>query len=141
MASDLPPPHEARTPSGITLPDPDQGTPYVQVSLVFPTTDLRVWEPFEDGSEGGHNLYGFLERWQAWTASEAPWLHCREPRFGWPIAIPRSIIPHVTQFSIQYWRKDDVRAGVRSPLAVPGQPSMRRLADGSIEVQVPVPRR
>jgi hypothetical protein len=127
--------HETRTASGITIPDPDQGTPYLLINFAMPSTQLMVWEPFEDGAEGGHNLYGFLARWDAWTRSEEPFLEAIDPRFGHPMAIPRSAIPQVIGISIQYHRKEDTRAGVRG-LAVPGG-GVRRLPDGSIEIQVP----
>jgi hypothetical protein len=134
----IPPPHEMVGPSGIVVPDPDQGTPYIALQCAMPSTMLMVYEPFEDGTKGGHNLYGFLRRWHAWEVSEEPFLQAIEPRFGFPIAIPRSALVQVIQIGIAYHRKEDVRAGVRgSSLAVPGGPAARQLADGSIEIRVP----
>lgn len=133
-------PHEMIGPSGIVLPDPDQGTPYIQVQFAMPSTMLMVFEPFEDGSPGGHNLFGFTRRWREWLElPDAAFLNALEPRFGMPIAIPRSAIPHVIQFGIAYHRKEDSRAGHRgSPLAVPGgMPGARRLPNGDIEIRVP----
>ena len=127
--------HETLTASGIFVPDPDQGTPFIQINFAMPSTLLGVWEPFEDGSEGGHNILGFCERWDAWEKSDLPFLQAHEPRFGFPIFIPRSAIPHVIQFGIEYRRKEDSRAGVRG-LALPGG-GVRQRADGAIEVLIP----
>src|SRR5256885_5431941 len=105
----LPAPHETKHPTGIVVPDPDQGTPYIAVNFTFPSTMLMVWERFEDGTAGGHNLFGFTRRWAAWAASDEPYLEAIDPRFGNPLVIPRSCIPHVISFRIDYHRKEDVR--------------------------------
>src|SRR5205085_10308991 len=120
MSLPMPAPHASRTPSGIEIPDPDQGTPYLEVQFTFPSTMLMVWEPFEDATEGGHNLLGFGRRWAAWVAGEEPFLQATDPRFGFPMIIPRSAIPHVAGIRIAYLRKEDVRACFRGGLAVPG---------------------
>lgn len=129
--------HETTHASGIVIPDPDQGTPYIAVNFTFPSTMLMIWEPFEDGTEGGHNLFGFARRWRDWEQSDEPFLQAVDPRFGQPVIIPRAAIAHVVQFSIQYHRKEDTRAGVRGlGLAVPGSP-ITRLPNGDIEIRVP----
>jgi hypothetical protein len=128
-------PHETVHPSGIVVPDPDQGTLYIHVQFAMPSTALMVWERFEDGTEGGHNLLGFTRRWADWTSSEDPFLVAVEPRFGGPLFIPRAAIVHVVGFWLAYHRKEDVRAGVRG-LAVPGQPAVRRVP-GGYEVAIP----
>lgn len=130
-------PHSTRTASGIEVPDPDQGTLHVVIHLVVINVFVHVWEPFDDGTEGGHNLFGFVERWDGWTEGNERYLYAREPRFGHVIVIPRSLIPHVAQFALEYRRREDTRAGVRgATLAVPGVSARRRL-DGAIEVQIP----
>jgi hypothetical protein len=132
-------PHETRHPSGIVVPDPDQGTPYIHVQFSMPSTALMVWERFDDDTPGGHNLLGFTRRWAAWTAGDEPFLQAIDPRFGGPLFIPRAAIQHAVAFWVAYHRKEDVRAGVRG-LAVPGEPAWptaRRRPDGSIEVRVP----
>jgi hypothetical protein len=136
--------HGTRTPSGIEIPDPDQGTAHVLVQLHFPTAGIAIWEPFDDGQEGGHNLLGFTERWKEWAylgvdqleaEKTHPYLYATEPRFGFPIAIPRSVIDQVSHFCIEFRRREDVRAGHRG-LALPGG-GVRRLPNGDIEIQVP----
>lgn len=132
--------HETTTPSGITIPDPDQGTACILVNFAMPSTMFEVWEPFEDGTPGGHNLFGFLRRWKEWAASEEPFLMAVELRFGYPMAFPRAALGEngAVGFSVQYHRREDARAGVRGgAIAVPGQPGMRVLPDGNIEIRVP----
>jgi hypothetical protein len=142
MKSVIPPVHEAKTASGILLADPDQGTPFCRIELEYPGSYVDVWEPFPelpaDGQEHGHNLYGLLERWQAWAEGSEPYLMVRDPRFGFPAAIPRAAIAGVRRFSIVYHRKEDTRAGHRS-LAVPiaGGGMVREVSPGVIEVGVP----
>ena len=134
-------PHETMTKSGIVVPDPDQGVPYVHIQFAMPSTAIMVWEPFseEEIAEApelaacGHNLHGFARRWADWTRGRDPFLEAIEVRFAFPQLIPRSAIGEVVQFSVQYHRAEDVRAGVRGIVA----PRMRQLADGSIEVMVP----
>lgn len=130
--------HESRTPSGIHLPDPDQGTPCILVNFAMPSTMFEVWEPFEDGTEGGHNLLGFLSRWKEWAASTEPFLIATEVRFGYPMAFPRAAlgVNGAVGMSIHYHRREDARAGVRG-LAVAGQPMVRQLGNGAFEIQVP----
>jgi hypothetical protein len=130
----LPAVHETQTDSGITIADPDQGTPHVCVHLAVPGVFIHVWEPFVDGRSGGHDLPGFLERWEEWAAGDANFLFAREPRFGFPLAIPRSVLDWVTQITIEYRRKEDTRAGVRSPLLAP---HVREGKDGVIELLIP----
>lgn len=108
--------HELQLPSGITVADPDQGTPYVQVDLSFPNLFIEVWEPFED-QDGGHNLPGFLARWEEWRCGEAPYLDIVEPRFGHPKLITRNVLDLVIAIGIGIRRKEDARAMVRSVLA------------------------
>ena len=133
----LPDPHETQHPSGFWVPDPDQGTPYLHLQFAMPSTAIMVWEPFpEDGPAGGHNLFGFAKRWAEWKASREPFLQAVDPRFGFPQLIPREAIPQLVQIAIQYHRKEDVRAGVRG-LAVPGQPQIRQLANGTFEIAIP----
>jgi hypothetical protein len=132
-------PHETRTKSGITIPDPDQGTPYLLLNCAMPSTSFQVYEPFEDGTEGGHNLYGFLRRWKEWALGSELFLMAQELRFGHPMAIPRAALePNgVVGISVAYHRKEDARAGFRgSGLQVPGS-GMRRLPNGDIEIRVP----
>lgn len=133
------PAHETRTRSGITVADPDQGTPYIQVQFAFPSTMLMVYEPFEDGTEGGHNLLGLARRWAEWVAGTEPFLETRELRFGYPQLIPRSAIPHVAGLLVAYHRKEDSRAGYRGAgLAVPGGGGfVRQLPNGGVEISVP----
>lgn len=129
--------HESKGPLGIVIPDPDQGSAYVQVQLAFPSTMFMVWEPFEDGTPGGHNVLGFARRYAEWLEAEHPFLYTIEARFGHPQLLPRSAIPHVAGFIVAYHRREDVRAGHRSGLAVPGQPSVRQLAPGVLEIGIP----
>lgn len=137
-------PHPTRTASGIEIPDPDQGTPYLQVQFTMPSTMLMVWEPWgeEEIAENpelgkcGHNLEGFAKRWAAWAVSREPFLQAIDPRYGFPMLIPRSAIAHVAGFIVAYHRREDVRAGVRA-VAVPGRPSVRQLGDGSFEIAIP----
>lgn len=132
--------HETQTPSGITIPDPDQGTPYLLVNCAMPSTMFRVWEPFEDGAPGGHNLIGFLRRWRAWAEGEEPFLMATDVRFGNPMALPRAILgPNgAVGISVDYHRREDARAGVRqSALAVPGQPTVRQVGNGMFEIGIP----
>lgn len=130
---ELPGAHETRHPSGIFIPDPDQGTPYIHVQFAMPSTALMVWELFEDGTQGGHNLMRFAERWAEWVESDRPFLQAIDPKFGLPLVIPRAAIAHAVGFWIAYHRKEDVRAGVRGIAT----PQMRARPDGSIEVRVP----
>jgi hypothetical protein len=132
----MPDPHETTHPSGIVVPDPDQGTPYLAIQFTFPSTMLMVWEPFEDGTAGGHNLFGFARRWEEWVAGEEAFLQAVDPRFGHPFVIPRSAIAHVAGIRIDYHRKEDVRAGVRG-LAVPMQPGIRKVGRGAYELTLP----
>lgn len=140
----LPGPHETRTESGITIPDPDQGTPYVHIQCAMPSTSLMIWEPFSaeqieaqpELAKFGHNLHGFAERWAAWKQSRDLFLEAIDPRFGFPKLIPRECIPQAVELSIQYHRQDDVRAPVRS-LAVAGQPSVRALGNNTFEIGIP----
>jgi hypothetical protein len=127
--------HESMTPSGIAIADPDQGTPHVVVHLAVVNVFVHVWEPFTDGTEGGHDLLGFTERWREWAAGDEPYFYAREPRFGFPVVIPRSCLEWVTQITLEYRRREDTRAGVRtSPLLAP---SARQLANGNVEVLIP----
>ena len=124
-------PHETLTRTGIVIADPDQGTLVVVVHLSFPTWQVEVFEPFEDGTEGGHNLPGFVARWEAWKRTDEPWFEFTEPRFGFPEVFSRSAVEFVTRISTGYHRREDVRAAVRSPLvgAVPvlaGVPIIQR---------------
>jgi hypothetical protein len=128
--------HETTGPLGIIIPDPDQGTPYLHVQFTMPSTALMVWEGFEDGTPGGHNLLGFCRRWAAFVAGEEPFLQAIDPRFGHVLMIPRSAIAHVAGISVQYHRKEDVRAGHRG-LAVPGQPAVVPMGNGTYEVRIP----
>lgn len=132
-------PHATVTASGIEIPDPDQGTAYVLVNCAMPSTMFQVWEPFEDGTPGGHNLFGFLRRWKEWAASEEPYLMAIELRFGHPMAFPRAILGEsgAVGISVQYHRREDTRAGLRSGLAVPGQPTVRQLGNGAFEIGIP----
>lgn len=132
-------PHETTTPSGITIPDPDQGTPYILVNCAMPSTMFQVWEPFEDGTKGGHNLLGFTRRWEEWAASAQPFLYATELRFGHPMAFPRAVlgVNGAVGISIQYHRREDARAGHRSGLAVPGQPAVVPMGNGTYEIRVP----
>lgn len=123
--------HELITPSGIVLPDPDQGDLHVVLSLEI-QGQIDVWEPFEDGTAGGHNLYGFIGRWEGFIASDEPFLWVHDPRFGNPAAIPRSTIDKVRWIGLGYRPRQDVRAGHRI-----SSPQMRQKSDGSIEVLVP----
>lgn len=140
----LPEPHETRTASGITIPDPDQGTPYVHIQCAMPSTALMVWEPFSaeeieaqpELAKFGHNLHGFARRWAAWKGSREPFLEAIDPRFGFPKLIPRECIPQAVEFAIQYHRQDDVRAGVRG-VAVPGQPMVTRRDRNIYEIALP----
>lgn len=137
-------PHETEHPSGIVVPDPDQGTPYIHIQCAMPSTALMVWEPFsaEEIAEApelakyGHNLLGFARRWAAWKTSREPFLEAIDPRFGNLKLIPRECIPQVVEFSVQYHRKEDVRASVRG-LALPGQPSVRALGGNAYEIAIP----
>lgn len=137
-------PHETRHHSGIVIPDPDQGTPYVHIQCAMPSTELMVWEPFSEEeiaehpelARFGHNLRGFGERWAAWKLSRDPFLVAIDPRFGYPTLIPRECIPQAVEFSIRYHRQDDVRAPVRG-IAVAGQPSVRSLGNGTFEIAIP----
>lgn len=139
----LPSMHATRTESGIEIPDPDQGAAYLNITMPFPSTDVRIWEPFGPEevdadpklANAGHNLFGFVERWERWAAGDAPFLRAFEPRFGHPVVLMRPLLEHACQVVIMYHRREDVRAGHR--LAVPGQPTARRLADGAIEISVP----
>jgi hypothetical protein len=130
-------PHERKTVTGIHLPDPDQGEPFVQVQLAFPSTMFLIYEPFEDDEKGGHNVLGFARRWAAWVASDEPEFHAIELRFGHPIVFPRSIIPHVAGFQVAYHRREDARAGHRAPLEVPGGPMVRRNGRNEYEIRIP----
>lgn len=137
-------PHATRTPSGIELPDPDQGTPYIHVQYLFPSTAVMVWEPFPEEAIAeqpelarcGHNLQSFARRWAEWAAGRAPYLETIDPRFAYPQLIPRAAIHNVAAFTIAYHRKEDVRAGVRG-LSIAGQPAVRRLGNGSYEIAIP----
>lgn len=137
----LPPPHAGRTQLGIEVPDPDQGTPVIAIVFAMPSTMLMIYEPFEGGEvEGGHNVLGFARRWREWVGSEAPELHAREARMGFPMVIPRSCIPHVVSFEVRYHRKEDIRAGYRGPgLLTPigGGAMARQLGNGAVEISVP----
>ena len=124
------------TDSEIAIPNPDQGTPHVVLSTP-PVGQIDVWEPFEDGTKGGHNLFGFLERWRAFVAGTAPDLSVYDPRFGFPALIPRSAIDKVTWIDIGYRRREDTRAGHRSSLALAGGPDVRQVAPGEFEIRVP----
>lgn len=128
------------TPSGIALPDPDQGTLFCRVELEYPGSYIDVWEPFDDEDEpGGHNLEGLLGRWEMWRRSDRPFLPVIDPRFGFPAAIPRPAIEGARRFGLVYHRREDTRAGVVSSLLTPGLGGgMRRLPNGDIEIQVPV---
>lgn len=126
-------PHEMAGPSGIVLPDPDQGTPYIAVQFAMPSTLLMLWEPFPDASKHGHNLLSFVSRWAAWERSDDPFLQSIDLRFGHPLFIPRAAIEFAIGISIQYHRAEDARAGHRGLV----QPRMRTRPDGSIEVLVP----
>ena len=138
-------PHQTVGPLGIVLPDPDQGIPYIQVQFTMPSTMLMVFEPWSEEeiaerpelANTGHNLHGFARRWADWVVSRHPFLETVEPRFGWPQLIPRSAIGHVAGFLVAYHRREDVRATHRGQLAVPGQPVVRQLGNGAIEIQVP----
>lgn len=135
--------HETQTPSGITIPDPDQGTPCILVNCAMPSTMFEIWEPFEDGTPGGHNLFGFLRRWEEWAAGSELFLICTDVRFGHPMALPRAILGDsgAVGISINYHRREDARAGVRSgAIAVPGQPMARSLGNGVVQVDIPLPR-
>lgn len=137
-------PHATRTTSGIEIPDPDQGTPVIGIQFAMPSTYIEVFEPFgpEELAEApelakcGHNLPRFAQRWADWVGGRDLFLVGIEPRFGYQQLIPRSAIPQVVQILIAYHRKEDVRAGVRG-LAVPGQPSVRQLGNGAIELTLP----
>src|ERR1041385_6326188 len=129
--------HETTGPLGIIIPDPDQGTPYIHVQGAMSSTSLMVWEPFDDGTPGGHNLIGFGRRWDAWVCSDDPYLQAIDPRFGHVQLIPRAAIHHVFGFSVQYHRKEDVRAGHRGGLAVPGAPAVVPVGKGTYEVRIP----
>jgi len=132
--------HETQTPSGIVIADPDQGTPYVLVNCAMPSTMFQVWEPFEDGTPGGHNLLGFLRRWKEWAAGDEPFLMATELRFGHPMALPRAALGEngAVGISIAYHRREDARASIRpSALAVPGQPAVVPRGNGVYEVQIP----
>lgn len=133
----LPPAHETSGKLGIVIPDPDQGTPLLHLQFAMPSTAIMVWEPFEDGTQGGHNLLGFRRRWQEWAAGDAPFLEATEPRFGFPLLIPRAAlgVNGVVSIMVVYHRREDVRAGHRSSGLV--APQTRRLPDGSLEVLVP----
>ena len=130
--------HESVGPLGIIIPDPDQGTPYIQVQFAMPSTMIMVWEPFEDGTPGGHNLMGFARRWGEWAASDEPFLVAIDPRFGHPVFIPRIALgaAGAVSLGIAYHRKEDVRAMHRG-VAVPGQPTVRRLGNGAFEIGIP----
>lgn len=130
--------HETVGPAGIVIPDPDQGTPYILVNCAMPSTMFQVWEPFEDGTPGGHNLFGFLRRWREWAAGDEPFLIATELRFGHPLAFPRAMLGEngAVGVSVQYHRREDARAGVRS-LAVPGQPQVRQLGNGVLQIDLP----
>lgn len=120
----------------IQVADPDQGTLHVVLTHP-PVGQIDVWEPFTDGTAGGHNLFGFLERWKAFLAGSEPWLTVLEPRYGHPAVIGRGAIDKVAWIGLGYRKREDTRAGVRgSPLAVPGG-GMRRLPNGDIEIMVP----
>ena len=129
--------HEVKTQSGIIVADPDQGLRHVVLALDI-QGQIDVWEPFEDGTEGGHNLIGFLRRWDAFRASDAAHLQVMEPRFGHPCFITRNAIERVNWIGLGIRRKEDTRAGVRG-LALPanGGVQTRRLPDGNIEVLIP----
>lgn len=119
-APELTPMHEAMTPSGLFVADPDQGIPFVRADLLEQPGFLAIWETFPDETDGGHNLHGFLERWDEFVAGDAPRLWTTEPRFGLPVAIERSTIPYVCRIGIDYWKREDSRAGVRrGAVAVP----------------------
>lgn len=107
-------PEEARTESGIFLPAPDDGIPYVHLRTLFPGADLAVWEPFGDGQEGGHNVSGFAGRWEAFIESGEPFLTTREPRYGFPHFLPRNLIGHLLSITIGYMPRKDVRAQHRT---------------------------
>lgn len=131
--------HESRhrvpgTDKEIAIADPDQGTPHVVLSTP-PVGQIDVWESFQDGTKGGHNLFGFLGRWEGFIGSSEPFLYVQEPRFGHPAAIPRSAIEKVTWIGLGYRKAEDTRAGVRSSLAIPGA-GARRLPNGDIEIRV-----
>jgi hypothetical protein len=100
--------------SGLIVSDPDQGIPYVAVLLNIPNAVIPVWHPFdlEDVSRG-HNLEGFVDRWIAWELSDDPMLPTHEPRFGHPQYIPRSVIPMVLAFRVEFLRREDARAAHR----------------------------
>lgn len=133
--------HETVGPMGIIIPDPDQGTPFLHLQFAMPSTAIMAWEPFEDGTPGGHNLLGFCRRWAEWAASAEPWFHTIDPRFGHPLMIPRMALgpSGVVSVAIQYHRKEDVRAQHRGHLAVPGQPTVRQLGNGTFEIGIPRP--
>lgn len=127
------------TPSGIELPEPDQGTLFCRIELEYPGSYIDVWEPFDDpDQDGGHDLLGLMERWEMWRSSERPFLMAIDPRFGFPVGIPRSAIEAARRFCLVYHRREDTRAGVVSSLLTPGQGGMRRLPNGDIEIQVPI---
>lgn len=137
--------HESSTESGIFLPDPDQGTPYVHIQCAMPSTELLVWEPFSpeeiaahpELAKCGHNLAGFAQRWHAWTLSRDPFLEAIDVRFGFPKAIPRACIPQAVEFEIRYHRKEDVRAMHRGGLIAGRQPRIRQRGNGVFEIDVP----
>lgn len=131
-------PHETTTASGITIPDADQGTPCIAVQFAMPSTLILVYEPFDDGTEGGHNLAAFAQRWAEWEAGDEPFLAAIEPRFGHRQLIPRVALGEngAVQLAVVYHRKEDVRAGHRA-VAVPGEPSVRRRSDGAFEIAIP----
>jgi hypothetical protein len=140
-------PHATRTPSGIEIPDPDQGTPVIAIQFAMPSTMIEVFEPFDadqvaesaELAKCGHNLPAFAARWEAFSRGRDPFLVGIEPRFGYRQLIPRSAIPHVVQIYVHYHRRDDVRAGHRGHrgLALPGQPSVRALGGGAYAVAIP----
>lgn len=134
--------HETTGPMGIVIPDPDQGTPYLHLQFAMPSTAVMAWEPFADGTEGGHNLIGFCRRWAEWAASDEPWFQTIDPRFGHPLMIPRAALgpSGLVSVAVAYHRKEDVRAGHRA-LAVPGQPAVVPVGPGMYEVRIPHGRR
>lgn len=133
--------HEMKTQAGIIMSDPDQGTPYILVETAMPSVFLAVWEPFEEddpeGQAGGHNLVHFLQRYKEWLGNDEAFLYAFEPRFGHPVAMPRSLIPHVTQIWISVRPNQDARAGARMAAAGIVKPGMRIRGDGAVEIQVP----
>lgn len=126
--------HGGRTASGIEIPDPDQGTPHI-VMTTPPVGQIDVWWPFEDGTEGGHNLLGFLEVWAHFKAGSAPYLLVWEPRFGLPGAIDRAAIEKIGWIGLGYRRREDTRAGLRSDIWLPGS-GARQVANGHTDMRV-----